>query len=236
MSRTIFLSAASVIVLGACQPSDNTSASLEAETPPVAATDAEIQEADHDAHDGDAHDAEADHHEDGEDHAEDHHDDHDDEAHAEDDHNDHDDHDDHAHDDDDHAGGEAHVHGVSELAASIDGTSLSISIEGALANFDLDETLRTLDDATPYTDGVVTVIGGDCKRDSANAEIRPIGDHGNLVVDLTYTCGTIADVAAIEVTGFQSFAGFEEVNAVFLTDTRQVAETLTESDTRLDIN
>lgn len=220
MSRTIFLSAASLIVLGACQPSDNTSASLEAETPPVAAPDAEIHEADHDAHDGDAHDADANHHEDGEAHAED----------------EHDDHDDHAHDDDDHAGGEAHVHGVSELAASVDGTSLSISIEGALANFDLDETLRTLDDATPYTDGVVTVIGGDCKRDSANADIRPIGDHGNLTVDLTYTCGTIADVAAIEVTGFQSFAGFEEVNAVFLTDTRQVAETLTDSDTRLDIN
>lgn len=128
------------------------------------------------------------------------------------------------------------MHGLSDLAASLDGSTLSISVEGALANFDLDETLRTLDDQRPYTDGTVQVVGGDCTRDSAAASIRPIGDHGNLMIDLTYTCSSADAIEGIEVTGFQSFAGFEEVNAVYLTDAGQVAETLTESDTRLDLN
>lgn len=234
MSRMIFLGAASALVLAACQPASDTTEPIVADVPPVETVEAAAEEVAHTDHDEDhGTEAETDEHEDHEDHDSDH-DDHDD--HAEDDHDDHDD-EDHAHDDDhDHAGGEAHVHGVSELAASLDGTALSISVEGALANFDLDETLRELDDTTPYTDGVVEVVGGDCKRDGATASIRPIGDHGNLTVDLTYVCGTPSGLQGIEVTGFQTFAGFEQVNAIFLTDTDQIAETLTDADTRLDID
>nr|WP_070960732.1 DUF2796 domain-containing protein [Hyphomonas sp. Mor2] len=247
MSRSVFLLAASAIALGACQPAEEAADALEAETPPpiaeeaappeaaAAATDTAeaVVEVASDAVEAEA-DAEDDH--DHEDHAED--EDHDHDAHDHDD--DEEDHDhgdeDHAHDDHDHAGGEAHVHGLSDLAASLDGSTLSVNVEGALANFDLDETLRTLDDTTPYTDNLVAIIGGDCSRDSASASIRPISDHGNLVVDLTYTCTSPDAIDAIEVTGFQTFAGFEEVNAVFLTDADQTAETLTESDTRLDLN
>ncbi len=230
MSRSVFFLAASALALAACQPAEEAASTLEAETPPIVEQSTEVETtevaADSDsaeaAHDGDAH-------EDGEDH-----DDHGDE-HGEDDDHDHDA-DTHSDDDHDHAGGEAHVHGLSDLAASLDGSTLSISIEGALANFDLDETLRTLDDTTPYTDGLVQVIGGDCTRASASASIRPIGDHGNLMVDLAYTCSAADAIEAIDVTGFQSFAGFEEVNAVYLTDAGQTARTLTESDPRLDLN
>ena len=92
------------------------------------------------------------------------------------------------------------------------------------------------DNVSTYTNGTVEIVGGACTRDSAGASIRPIGDHGNLVIDLTYTCTAPDAIEAIEVSGFQTFAGFEEVNAVFLTDAGQTAESLTESDTRLDIN
>ena len=57
-----------------------------------------------------------------------------------------------------------------------------------------------------------------------------------MIIDLTYDCSAPDAIEAINVTGFASFVGFEEVNAVFLTDAGQTAETLTESDTRLDIN
>lgn len=237
MSRSALFLAASVLALSACQPAADAPEELAAETSPavadqvVEAVEAEVEVAavdvsetadaeDHN-HDDDDHDEEAHDHEDEHDHAEE------DEEHAHDDHEEHDDH--------DHAGGEAHVHGVSDLAASVDGTSLSISLEGALANFGIDETLRTLDDAAPYTDTVVSIVGGDCSRDTATASIRPIGDHGNLQIDLTYTCGSSDAIEAIDVIGFQSFEGFEEVNAVFFTDAGQTAETLTTSDTRLDI-
>ena len=38
-----------------------------------------------------------------------------------------------------------------------------------------------------------------------------------MVIDLTYDCASAGSIEAIDVTGFQSFSGFEEVNAVFLT-------------------
>lgn len=244
MSRSIFLLAASSLALVACQPAEEAAGALEAERPPVVEQPAEVEPAaapveeaatettaapDDQANGAEQtdeeHVGEAEDEHDHEDH-----DDHDEDEHAEHGEGEHDDHD---HGD---AGGEAHVHGLSDLAASLDGATLSVSVEGALANFDLDESLRALDDISPYTDGVVEIVGGNCTRDSADASIRAIGDHGNLMIDLTYTCSAPDGLEGIEVTGFQSFAGFEEVNAVYLTDTGQAAETLTEGNSRLDID
>lgn len=249
MSRSSLLVAVSGLALVACQPASEAPQDLTAETPPVVEDVAEIVEAEVEevaavaeeaveaaAETVNGHDHEEDHDHGDEDHG--HDDAHDHDEHAEDHAEDHDDHDhEESHDDHDHdhAGGEAHVHGLSELAASLDGTVLSVNVEGALANFDLDESLRTLDDAALYTDGTVEIVGGDCTRTAAAASIRPIGDHGNLSIDLTYDCASADAIEAIEVTGFESFTGFEEVNAIFLTGTDQTAETLTSSDTRLDL-
>ena len=257
MSRSPLLLAASVLVLSACQPAADAPEELVVETPPVVEDVAEAETAEtveaavedtvaeaavvevaaeaEDAHDhddehdhSDEDDHDHDHGEDGHDHDDDH--DHGDEHDHEGDH-DHGDHHDH-----DHAGGEAHVHGLSDLAASLEGSTLSISIEGALANFDLDESLREISNPETYATGTVDVVGGECAPASSDVSVRPIGDHGNLMIDLTYECADAGNIEAIEVTGFSSFAGFEEVNAVYLTETGQVAETLTESDTRLDLN
>ena len=251
MSRSALLIAVSGLVLAACQPAADAPEELSAETPPVVEEAMDVAEEEvSDAAEAMDTDIEAtadaveeavetaavdgDH-----DHADEH--EHEGEAHAHDDDHDHDAHEeDHAHEDHDHdhdhAGGEAHVHGLSDLAASIDGSTLSVNVEGALANFDLDESIRELGDTAPYTDGTVEIIGGDCTSTSAAASVRPIGDHGNMIIDLTYDCAAPDALEAINVTGFASFAGFEEVNAVFLTDAGQTAETLTKSDTRLDIN
>ncbi|MEL6413712.1 MAG: DUF2796 domain-containing protein [Pseudomonadota bacterium] len=258
MSRSFLLLAVSGLALAACQPASEAPQDVSAETPPAVEDVAEVVEAETDAvapatvdvveaaaeasddHDHD-HDEAHDHADEDHAHDDDHDHDHDDHAEGDADHDDHAHEDgDHAHDDHDHdhdhAGGEAHVHGLSELAASLDDTTLSVNVEGALANFDLDESIRTLDDTAPYTDGTVEVVGGDCTRTATSASIRPIGDHGNMIIDWTFECAAAASIEAIEVTGFQSFAGFEEVNAVFLTGTDQTAETLTTSDTRLDLS
>ena len=242
MIRSSLFAAASVLAVSACQPAaDAPEETLVAETPPIAedVTPADVVA---DAEDDVAATVEV-AATDGEDEAHDHDEDHAEEAHGEEDHDhedhaeEHEDHDhgENGHDDHDHAGGEAHVHGLSDLAISLDGATVSVSLEGALANFDLDESMRTLEDATPYTDGVVELIGGDCARDQAGASIRPIGDHGNLTIDLAYTCASIDTLEAVNVTGFASFAGFEEVDAVVLSETGQTAKTLTASETRLDL-
>ena len=253
MSRNSYLLGVSFFALAACQPAEEAADALEAETPPVVAedvsveetveptevvveaTEAEVEETAEDAHDDDHDHAEDEAHADHDDHDHDAHEDHD---HDEHDHDEHDhegeEHSDHDHDHD-HAGGEAHVHGLSDLAVSLDGDTVSVSVEGALANFDLDESIRTLSDTTPYESSLVALQGGECTQDEAAVSIRPIGDHGNLTVDLTYTCAAIDTLTGVDVIGFQTFAGFEEVNAVLLTDTGQTAETLTASDTVLDL-
>jgi hypothetical protein len=219
MSRTSLFLAASFLVLAACQPAAEPSDDLVAETPPTVVEEVVVEAVEADS----VADEHSDHNED---HNEDH-DEHDEHDHAED----------HAEDDEehDHAGGEAHVHGLSDLAISIDAATVSVSLEGALANFDLDESLRTLDDATPYTDGIVDLVGGECTRETSDVSIRAIGDHGNLTVDLVYSCAAIDGLSAINVTAFSAFEGFEEVNAVILTETGQTASTLTVSNTRLDL-
>lgn len=215
MSRTSLFLAASFLVLAACQPAAEPSDDLVAETPPTVVEEVVVETVEADS----VADEHSDHNEDHDEHDEHDHD----EDHAEDD------------EDHDHAGGEAHVHGLSDLAISIDATTVSVSLEGALANFDLDESLRTLDDATPYTDGIVDLVGGECTRETSDVSIRAIGDHGNLTVDLVYSCAAIDGLNAINVTAFSAFEGFEEVNAVILTETGQTASTLTASNTRLDL-
>lgn len=245
MSRASLFLATSCFALVACQPASDAPQDLVAETPPPIENVAAIEEVSAEpeevaevpetatADETDAHDHDEDHaHEDDHDHDESH----DDHAESEEDH-DHGDEHEHDHGDDhDHGAGEAHVHGVSEMAASLDGNTLSVSVEGALANFDLDETLRTLEDTSAYADGTVEIVGGDCTQTGSDVSIRPIGDHGNLMIDLTYTCQAPSGLEAINVTGFQTYQGFETVNAIYLTETGQSAETLTDSDTRLDLN
>jgi hypothetical protein len=243
MSRSCLYIAASLLVLAACQPAADTADDLVVEVPPIVAEDVadtnveevaplpeDVAPAETETVAAPAEDtpieetasvADADNHE---------HDDHDDDAHE--DHSE----DDHDHDHDHDGAGEAHVHGLSELAASLDGSTLSVSLEGALANFGLDESIRELEDTAPYTDGLVAIIGGDCRQENAAASIRPIGDHGNLVVDLTYSCTSVDELEAIDVTGFASFSGMEQVDAVYLTDTDQVAAALTASASRLNLN
>lgn len=240
MLRPSLLVAVSFLALGACQPASEAPEDLVAETPPpmpedvavevepaavetVAAESAVVEVVEDEAHD----------HEDEHDHGtEDEHDHEDHDDHADHDHetHDHEDHDDH-----DHAGGEAHVHGLSELAVSLDGSQVSISLEGALANFGLDETLRTIEDPAAYTDTVIALEGGDCTRESASASIRPVGDHGNMMIDMVYSCAAMDGLEALVVTGFETFAGFEEVKAVVLTETGQTASTLTAGTTRVDL-
>lgn len=245
MSRSPLFLAASLLVLAACQPAADAPQDLVAEAPPPvvdsepASTDAEpvnvsaaeslpdassVAEDSEDVAEAAPEDGAHAH----EDHDEDHaHEDHDDEHAQDEDGEDHDDH--------DHAGGEAHVHGVSDLAVNLDGDRVTLSLEGALANFGLDETVRTLDDPAQYMDGIVTLVGGECIRDEARIEIRPVGDHGNLIVEHYYTCAAMSDLSSLTVTAFARYPAFEDVNAVVLTDVTQTASKLTAASPDLEL-
>ncbi|MEM6652971.1 MAG: DUF2796 domain-containing protein [Pseudomonadota bacterium] len=238
MSRSSLLIATSLLALSACQPATEATEDVIAEAPPVEAAKA-VEEVDTvnaemaETASADTVMAAAD----AEDHA------HDEvEKVAEEAHHDHDhDHDhDHSHDHDhdhDHAspGGEAHVHGKADLAISLEGSALSVSLISPLDNFGLPESLTSVENEATYLNGVIALVGGDCGLDQSDLEIRNRGDHGNMAIDLTYTCAEIDTLEAIDVVAFSNFPGFEEVDAVVLTDSDQMAETLTASQSRLDL-
>lgn len=167
---------------------------------------------------------------------------HGDESHDEDEHHDHDthaedDHDEHDHDD---GVGEAHVHGLSEMAMIVDGNTLSISFGGPLVNVlgfeheaktpeqeqavsDLKETLADVSNlvAIPTEAGCNTL-----KRD---VSIRVTGTHGTINVEYDLECTKVTAVREARVTGFDTFSGLETIDAIVITPAGQSAVSLTAS-------
>jgi type IV secretory pathway VirB10-like protein len=142
----------------------------------------------------------------------------------EDDHANHDD-DSHA-DHDEHAGGEAHVHGHAELAVVREGNTISISLESPLANYGLSETETDLGDTARYADQTAELIGGDCPRTERSVSARSDGQHGKMVIDLTFACDDASIISGVKVLAFDAFSGFDEIDAVALTDSGQNADSL----------
>lgn len=216
---TGLISVAAVLLVG-CQPAAE--APDAPPTPPAVTNDAvapappeasATETVSHDDHEDDA--AHADH--EGEDAHKDH-DEHD-EHEGHDDHNGHSDH-------DDHAGGEAHVHGHAELAVVRDGNTITVSLESPLANYGLSETETDLGDTTRYADQTAELIGGECLRTERSVSARSDGQHGQMVIDLTFSCDDASVITGVKVLAFDAFSGFEEIDAVALTDSGQSAVSL----------
>ena len=176
------------------------------------------------------------------DHSDDDHDhDHGDHDHEHEDHDhDHDDHShDHDHDHDDMAGGAPHVHGKAEGAVVLEGSTLSISLDAALASFGASEaepetpeqeaeraSLRMqLADPLKLVD--ISDAAG-CIFTGSDVGFRyPGGNHGNAMVSYTFECSNAAALDTIQFTAFETFPPLEEVDIALLSGDQQGAATLT---------
>ncbi len=156
-------------------------------------------------------------------------DDHGEEDHAHDDH-------DHDHGDHDHAGGEAHVHGAAEMAVARDGSRLTVTFESPTANFGYSEAESDLPEDNTVGEDTFALIGGECLTEMTNVSAETDGQHGSVTVEKRYICSNIESVTAIRVTAFEAFPGFESVDAVYLTDSDQIAAELTADNPELVIN
>ncbi|MEM7492764.1 MAG: DUF2796 domain-containing protein [Pseudomonadota bacterium] len=207
----------------------------EAEQEISAATEVETtsEEETHDhSHDGDEHDHDDHKHDDGHDHGQDHGEDHD-----------HEHGDNHSHDHDhDHSGvGEAHVHGKGDLAATLDGTTLSVSFESPLASFasfehepktnEQREELTSVETAfMDVSSNVVVNTEAACDVTSREVGFRHSGDHGSVSMTYTFECAAPEALSSLSFTTFSAYPALESVDAVFLTDASQSAKTLTAQD------
>ncbi len=145
--------------------------------------------------------------------------------------------DDHGGDDHDDAGGEAHVHGLADLAVTLDGNVISAQIVSPLANFGVPEADAALPDAVITSlPGLISLAGGDCTPAPPVAAIDTSSGHTDAVIDFSWTCQNPAAVTAFRFDGFAAYPGFETVNAVFLGGMVQKAAGLTASSPELPLN
>lgn len=158
------------------------------------------------------------------------------EDHAEGDAHDHDEGEHHDHDDHDHAGGAAHVHGIADLAFTIEAGKLTAELVSPLANFGLSEADGVFTpEVIAALPGAITLTGGNCTPETPAAEVDTSSGHTDGHVNFSWTCTDPAAVTAARFAGFTSFSGFERVNAVFVTDTAQKAAELTPSSPELSL-
>ena len=230
------VSAASAGLLVACSPPD-TYEPAPTDEPVVEVAESETgmhdtemhetAEAEEVAEDGDAHDEDHDDHD---------HDAHDHDAHEHDDH-DHDAHD-HDHDDHDHAGGTAHVHGVADLAVTVDEQFVTVSLESPLANFGMSEADDyEKEEIDVLTDGVAELLGdARCDLTEHSAALRTDTGHKDVSVSLVWDCFRPSRLDGLKFTGFETYTGFETINAVYLSGTDQEAATLTPEDPVIPFN
>ncbi|MEM1086672.1 MAG: DUF2796 domain-containing protein [Pseudomonadota bacterium] len=180
------------------------------------------------------------------DHSHDH--DHDDHKHDHDDH-DHSDEHMHAHDDHDHdhgGVGEAHVHGEGEMAVTLDGSTLAVSFEGALASFASFEHEPKTDEQRAELEAVrvsfaaaenslsINTEAG-CVLNSTGVQFRHSGNHGSVMADYEYTCASVDEISSISLKIFDNYPALEAVDVVFISDTGQQAKTLIASDNMMTI-
>nr|WP_290916308.1 DUF2796 domain-containing protein [Hyphomonas sp. 34-62-18] len=143
----------------------------------------------------------------------------------------------HDHDEDhDHAGGAAHVHGIADLAFTIEGNNLMAELVSPLANFGLSEAdgvfTPEVINALP---GFVALTGGNCTAETPAAEVDTSSGHTDGHVAFSWACADVNAVTSARFAGFNAFPGFETVNAVFVTDTAQKAAELTPSSPELSL-
>lgn len=144
---------------------------------------------------------------------------HHDDDHHDDAHQDHDEHDAHA------AGGEAHVHGAAELAVTQESNFVTVTVDAPLANYGLSEkTKKKATDLEKYADGLTELMGNArCDLVERSADLRRSGDHAALTLSIVWDCRRPSQLDGLMFTGFDTYSGFETVEAVFLGEAGETA-------------
>jgi len=136
-----------------------------------------------------------------------------------------------AHDHDgEHAGGEAHVHGLADLAITREGNKFMGELISPMANFGLSETDAAYTDVvTAELSGLVEVDGGECQAGVPHPMTDDSGEHTDAIVHFVWTCAKPDDVRTVRFAGFTAFPVFEKVCTIYITDAEQKAGDLTPS-------
>ncbi|KCZ90069.1 ZrgA family zinc uptake protein [Hyphomonas johnsonii] len=133
---------------------------------------------------------------------------------------------------------EAHVHGSGDLAVTVDGDVLTVTLDAPLANFGLGESdAGALQISTGIGDHLVTFTGAaGCKEGDRDIQTRTNGDHAALTLTVTFACAKLAALDGVRLNVFSEFPGFQSVDAVFIGPDMQTASVLTAANPELAVN
>jgi len=172
------------------------------------------------------------------------HDKHDHEMHDHDHHGHH-----HHHDDDAHRQHGVHVHGHGALGVALEGPTLEIVLEAPAANFlGFEHAPRTDDEKKAVAEANAKLSApdrlfvpdqdADCSVEAQSIDmsgLEPEAEHSDITVQYRFICAQSGALTALTLDLFEAFPGFEEIEAVILSDKGQSAATLTPQSHRLSL-
>ncbi|MEM5515460.1 DUF2796 domain-containing protein [Henriciella sp. AS95] len=141
---------------------------------------------------------------------------------------------------------EAHVHGSGTLAAGVDGDALTITFEAPLMSLigfeheaetdEQTEAINALKDAFTVPGGMVEINReSGCLPLMTTTETHFANGHADLDVEHVYTCENADEISRIDFIKMADYPGLETIDAVFVSDTDQVAGELTQSNSVLEL-
>jgi len=130
--------------------------------------------------------------------------------------------------------GHAHVHGEAEGALVLDGSTLTFSLNSALASFGADESEPETPQETAALEVLRTRLSdpfamidindeAGCIFAGGDVEFIYSGGRGNADVTYTFTCASADELDEILIVGFETFETLEKVDLAVLSGADQAA-------------
>lgn len=142
---------------------------------------------------------------------------------------------------------ESHVHGAATLAITLDGDTLTATLEAPLMSMVGFEREPETDDERQSLNAVVDAFtapmsmieinrSAGCLPQQTSSGTHMSHGHGELAVEHIYICDKPEQIGRIDFLLMAGYPDLMTIDAVFLSDTKQVAKTLTQSDHALELN
>ena len=154
--------------------------------------------------------------------------------------------------DDDHAheaaeGGrlESHEHGHAMLAVTLQDSMLSVSFEAPLSSLGAPEDPQNAEDEAKIeavledfrNDETIISLQGDagCEIVSTSTGTRLVSGHGEMQLDYDFDCENAGGLEGVRFGGFDQYPALLSIEAVFVSDTQQMATELSAASPELKI-
>ena len=141
---------------------------------------------------------------------------------------------------------DSHVHGHGTLVVTAQNGMIGVSLEAPLSAFGLTEDPQTEEDRAAIeavrndltnNANLITFSGGvSCDISSKSMATRLASGHSELQMDYSFVCQNADALEGVRFGGFGMYPALSEIDAVYVSDTKQTTAELTPASSELRIN